>query len=53
VVGLLLMVQLLLMVRLLGSPRESAPSYNATGTTLYVIGMLITAFALRALPTIG
>jgi chlorophyll synthase len=47
-IGLLLMLQLLLMVRLLQSPRDLAPWYNATGTTLYVIGMLITAFALRA-----
>ena len=53
VVSLLLMAQLLLMVRLLGSPRALAPWYNATGTTLYVIGMLITAFALRALPIVG
>jgi chlorophyll/bacteriochlorophyll a synthase len=41
------MAQLLLMVRLLRSPRDLAPWYNGTGTTLYVIGMLITAFALR------
>ena len=26
---------------------------NATGTTLYVIGMLITSFALRPLPAAG
>ncbi len=49
VVALLLMTQLLLMVRLLRNPRQMAPWYNATGTTLYVIGMLVTAFALRAL----
>ena len=47
VVGLLLLVQLGLMLRLLASPRERAPWYNATGTSLYVIGMLVTAFALR------
>jgi chlorophyll synthase len=41
------MAQLLLMVRLLRNPRELAPWYNATGTTLYVIGMLVTAFTLR------
>jgi chlorophyll/bacteriochlorophyll a synthase len=46
-VGLLLLAQLVLMVRLLQSPRERAPWYNATGTTLYVIGMLVSAFALR------
>jgi chlorophyll synthase len=48
-VAALLVVQALLMVRLLRSPKELAPWYNATGTTLYVIGMLITAFALRSL----
>ena len=46
-VGLLLLAQLVLMRRLLASPRERAPWYNATGTSLYVIGMLVTAFALR------
>lgn len=49
VVGLLLLAQLLLMVRLLRNPRERAPWYNATGTSLYVIGMLVTAFAVRPL----
>jgi chlorophyll synthase len=49
-VSLLLMAQLLLMVRLMRDPRANAPWYNATGTTLYVIGMLVTAFALRTLP---
>lgn len=49
VIALLLMAQLLLMVRLLRDPREMAPWYNATGTTLYVVGMLVTAFALRPL----
>ena len=53
VVALLLMAQLLLMVRLLRNPRDMAPWYNATGTTLYVIGMLITAFMLRSLLTVG
>lgn len=46
VVGLLLACQLGLMGRLLQRPRERAPWYNATGTTLYVIGMLVCAFAL-------
>ena len=50
IVSLLLMAQLLLMVRLMAAPRDNAPWYNATGTTLYVIGMLVTAFALR-MPT--
>ena len=38
---------ILLMPRLLRDPRGRAPWYNATGTTLYVLGMLVTAFALR------
>ena len=49
VVAELLMAQLLLMVRLMRDPRKLAPWYNATGTSLYVIGMLVTAFALRQL----
>jgi len=45
-VVLLCGAQFLLMQRLLDSPRERAPWYNGTGTTLYVLGMLICAFAL-------
>jgi chlorophyll synthase len=45
VIGLVL-VQLVLMVRLLGNPRQLAPWYNATGVSLYVLGMLASAFAL-------
>jgi chlorophyll synthase len=41
--------QLLLMRRLLQDPRGRAPWYNATGISLYVSGMMVTAFALRAL----
>lgn len=48
IVGILLAIQLLLMVRLLQSPRERAPWYNGTGITLYVLGMLVSAFALRS-----
>jgi len=46
-VAALLLVQLGLMMRLLASPRARAPWYNATGTSLYVLGMLVSAFALR------
>jgi chlorophyll synthase len=46
-IAMLLVVQLVLMAKLLRRPRELAPWYNATGTSLYVIGMLIAAFALR------
>jgi len=42
----LLLVQIVLMARLLRRPRELAPWYNATGVSLYVSGMLVTAFAL-------
>ena len=40
--------QLVLMRRLLADPRRHAPWYNATGTTLYVMGMLAAAFGLGA-----
>ncbi len=33
------------------NPYKNAAIYNATGTTLYVIGMLVSAFALRGLLT--
>ena len=46
-VAVLLLAQAGLMVRLLREPRRLAPWYNATGTTLYVLGMLVAAFALR------
>jgi chlorophyll synthase len=48
-VGLLLLAQFVLMARLLRSPRERAPWYNATGTSLYVLGMLLCAFAVAPL----
>ncbi|MBZ8132228.1 chlorophyll synthase ChlG [Afifella sp. IM 167] len=51
IVAVLLLVQFFLMARLLKAPRERAAWYNATGTTLYVFGMLAAAFALRALGT--
>ena len=48
-VGGLLLIQCALMPRLLRAPRDQAAWYNATGTTLYVLGMLASAFALRGL----
>jgi chlorophyll synthase len=45
-VATLAVVQLVLMRRLLQAPRERAPWYNGTGITLYVLGMLASAFAL-------
>ena len=47
IVTVLLALQLGLMVRLLAEPKGRAPWYNATGTSLYVLGMLACAFALR------
>jgi chlorophyll synthase len=49
IVGLLLAVQFVLMLRLLADPRGRAPWYNATGTSLYVLGMLASAFAVAPL----
>ncbi len=48
ILGLLLM-QIALMRILLRAPREKAPWYNATGTTLYVLGMLVSAFGVSTL----
>ena len=42
----LLATQLHLMGRLLKEPKRRAPWYNATGTSLYVIGMFVSALAL-------
>ncbi|WP_349371338.1 chlorophyll synthase ChlG [Salinarimonas sp.] len=49
----LLAAQVALMGKLVANPREKAAWYNATGTTLYVLGMLVTAFALRGLGPVG
>jgi chlorophyll synthase len=45
----ILVAQLGLMQRLLADPRGKAPWYNATGISLYVSGMMVAAFALKAL----
>jgi chlorophyll synthase len=50
-VAALLAVQLGLMARFLASPRERATWYSALGVNFFVIGMLVSAFALRAAPT--
>jgi chlorophyll/bacteriochlorophyll a synthase len=44
-VGALLGAQIVLMRYLLENPRARAPWYNATGISLYVTGMMISAFA--------
>ena len=49
VIAVLLVVQVGLMLRFLRRPRDLAPWYNGTGTTLYVAGMMVTAFALSAM----
>lgn len=41
-----ILAQMGLMRRLLADPRGRAPWYNATGTSLYVLGMLATGFGL-------
>jgi len=46
-VGFMLLVQLILMDRFLESPKARATWYSGLGVTLYVIGMLVSAFALR------
>jgi len=48
-VVLLLAMQMVLMVSLVERPRERAPWYNATGTSLYVSGMLVSAFAVSGM----
>jgi chlorophyll/bacteriochlorophyll a synthase len=50
-IALLTAVQVALLPKLLADPRARAPWYNGTGVTLYVLGMLIAAFALRAVGT--
>lgn len=49
VVGVLLLIQLLAMRVLLRDPQGKAPWYNGTGVLLYVSGMMVAAFALRAM----
>jgi chlorophyll synthase len=48
-VALVLALQGLAMRKMLKDPRGLAPWYNGTGVTLYVAGMLVSAFALRGM----
>jgi chlorophyll synthase len=48
-VGISLLAQCLLMTKLVGEPRRLAPWYNGTGVTLYVLGMLVSGFALGSI----
>jgi chlorophyll synthase len=49
IVVVLLLVQFALMPKLVADPKGKAPWYNGTGVSLYVLGMLVSAFALRGL----
>lgn len=56
IVGVLLLAQIALMFKfllntekLLERPRENAAYYNGSGTTLYVLGMLVSAFGVASL----
>lgn len=49
VIALLLVLQWAAMLRLLRDPRALAPWYNTTGVTLYVLGMMASAVAVRTL----
>ncbi|MES2523300.1 MAG: chlorophyll synthase ChlG [Gemmatimonadota bacterium] len=49
-VAVLVVVQLVMMRRFLAAPRERALWLSALGVPFYVSGMMITAFAIRALP---
>jgi len=53
IVAGLLVAQILLMMTLLTAPKDRAAWYNATGTTLYVLGMLASAFAIGGLLSQG
>jgi chlorophyll/bacteriochlorophyll a synthase len=46
-IAMSLACQVLCMIRLLKDPKKFAPWYNATGVTLYVLGMLAAALAVR------
>jgi chlorophyll synthase len=52
-VGVSLVAQCLLMLKLLRDPRKLAPWYNGTGISLYVLGMLVSGFALGSMHGAG
>jgi chlorophyll synthase len=49
-VALLLAAQVALMPWLLAKPKERAAPYNGSGVLFFVLGMLLSAFAVRGLP---
>ncbi|MDX2308661.1 MAG: chlorophyll synthase ChlG [Hyphomicrobium sp.] len=53
IVMALTLAQIWLMTKLLTDPRRLAPWYNATGISLYVLGMLTSAIAVRDLASAG
>jgi chlorophyll synthase len=48
-VGVVLLIQLLLMIRFLQNPLERATWFSGLGVSVYVTGMMISAFAVRGL----
>jgi chlorophyll/bacteriochlorophyll a synthase len=48
-VAVLLAIQVRMMLRFIAAPREQALWYSGFGVPLYVLGMMITAFAIRGL----
>jgi len=48
-IGVLLLLQFLAMREMMKDPKAKAPWYNGTGVMLYVLGMMIAAFALRSM----
>ncbi len=48
-VGVSLLLQFAAMRVMLRDPKAKAPWYNATGVSLYVLGMMVTAVAIRSL----
>ncbi|MCF1182889.1 chlorophyll synthase ChlG [Marichromatium gracile] len=48
-VGVVLLIQVGLMIRFLGDPRARATWFSGLGVSVYVTGMMISAFAVRAL----
>jgi chlorophyll/bacteriochlorophyll a synthase len=52
-VAALLAVQLLMMRRFIAAPSQRALWYSALGVPLFVLGMLVSAFALRAVEGVG
>jgi chlorophyll synthase len=50
-VGVVLLIQVALMVRFLAKPVERAVWFSGLGVTVYVTGMMISAFAVRGLMT--